>query len=211
MSFAIALGNSFENKDILKAMFKFQWNPTYKVWAKEVDKDAFPLVERHIEMECEGVRVYWASDISFANDVKVADRENFKAPTPDHKLDGAIIEVKKWYARTFHENHNTEMIFSNMEIIKVMRETEKAYLVDVKLFGGVAGSCGICGRRLDNLISQATGIGPICAEKIGFPRPTEDRIPEIKELLKAKTEKQGIISGTWIPKSQIKEIKIKGD
>jgi hypothetical protein len=35
--------------------------------------------------------------------------------------------------------------------------------------GHATGECAICGRRLDNKISVYNGIGPICAEKVGYP------------------------------------------
>jgi Family of unknown function (DUF6011) len=35
-------------------------------------------------------------------------------------------------------------------------------------FGRLTGACGVCGRRLDNHASIERGIGPICAEKMGW-------------------------------------------
>lgn len=42
-------------------------------------------------------------------------------------------------------------------------------------YGHQTGNCSICGRRLDNAISVQMGIGPICADKLGIPRP--DSLP----------------------------------
>ena len=36
-------------------------------------------------------------------------------------------------------------------------------------YGRETGQCSICGRRLDNAVSIYNAIGPICAEKLGFP------------------------------------------
>jgi hypothetical protein len=31
--------------------------------------------------------------------------------------------------------------------------------------------CGVCGRKLIDSVSQALGIGPVCAKRLGLPRP----------------------------------------
>jgi hypothetical protein len=36
------------------------------------------------------------------------------------------------------------------------------------LYGKLIGKCGICGRTLTNEESRTTGIGPICASKVGW-------------------------------------------
>jgi hypothetical protein len=72
-----------------------------------------------------------------------------------------------------------------------------------KLYGGVARCCGICGRDLDNEISKAAGIGPICATKFGFPRPTIETAAEINKMLEEKFRQAGTIEKKWIPKSQV--------
>ena len=40
-------------------------------------------------------------------------------------------------------------------------------------FGHQTGQCSICGRRLDNKLSIALGIGPICNEKFGWTLPAD--------------------------------------
>lgn len=37
-------------------------------------------------------------------------------------------------------------------------------------YGRATGQCSICGRRLDNPVSIYNAIGPICAERLGFPQ-----------------------------------------
>ena len=38
----------------------------------------------------------------------------------------------------------------------------------VKAYGRLTGTCGICGRHLEDADSVAAGIGPICAGKMGW-------------------------------------------
>lgn len=82
-------------------------------------------------------------------------------------------------------------------------------LVDAEFFGGVARACAVCGRVLDNDISRASGIGPICAGKMGLPRPTRENANEILKQLEEKTKNMAPIERKWIPKSQMKIIEEK--
>lgn len=52
-------------------------------------------------------------------------------------------------------------------------------------YGHQTGECSICGRHLDNAISVYNGIGPICAEKMGYPLqhpPVESKVSIIDTL-----------------------------
>lgn len=141
---------------------------------------------------------------------KEMDKE-LKKSTPreeleSHELNGSVFEVKKWYAQQFKQNNNTAYAFRNLRILKVKQESAKAYLVDAEFFSGIASSCGCCGLELNNDISRATGIGPICAKKIGLPRPTMATAKLIVAELESLSKAQGIFYDVWIPRSQIKNI-----
>lgn len=56
----------------------------------------------------------------------------------------------------------------NQQIRAVMNNPKE----EAVKWGHQSGECSICGRRLDNAISVYNGIGPICAEKLGFPLAT---------------------------------------
>jgi SWI/SNF-related matrix-associated actin-dependent regulator 1 of chromatin subfamily A len=124
----------------------------------------------------------------------------------EHKLQNKVIETKAWFAKTFRDNHNTSLAFRNFKVLKVTNETKKAYQVDIEFFSGISCTCGYCGRILDNPVSKATGIGPICAEKMGLPRPTLETAKEIVKKMEELSKKQGQFLNVWIPKSQIKRI-----
>lgn len=76
----------------------------------------------------------------------------------------------QWAGRTFVK------IQASDELHPVRGEAAKAVLIliakDPKaaslLYGRELGHCGICGRTLTDEDSRARGIGPICAEKVGW-------------------------------------------
>jgi SWI/SNF-related matrix-associated actin-dependent regulator 1 of chromatin subfamily A len=123
-----------------------------------------------------------------------------------HKIENTVIETTAWYSKTFKESHNTSYAFRNFKVLKFLGETSKAYHVDVEFFSGISCTCGVCGRGLTNDVSKATGIGPVCAEKIGLPRPTLESAKETVKQMESLSQQQGQFTSIWIPKSQIKRI-----
>jgi hypothetical protein len=66
-------------------------------------------------------------------------------------------------------------------------------------------SCRCCGLDLTDWKSQATGVGPICAKKLGIPYvKNQEDVLVFKKLLKLKIDEIGDLT-FWIPKSQIVE------
>lgn len=65
---------------------------------------------------------------------------------------------------------------------KLITEMMNNPLESIISWGHQSGTCGICGRRLDNAISVRNGIGPICAERIGFQINDRDDNIEVGEL-----------------------------
>jgi hypothetical protein len=127
-------------------------------------------------------------------------------PIEGHPLIGQVYETTKWYGKIIKEKLGIGVIFRNIRVLNIYKETDRAILVDAELFGGIGRCCGVCGRYLDNEISRATGIGPVCASKMGLPRPTMENAKEIVKLLEAKSKEAGLIEKVWIPKSQIEKI-----
>lgn len=70
---------------------------------------------------------------------------------------GKIINSELHLLRDFY--HHRE------EITEAMNSPQQAAIK----YGRETGQCSICGRRLDNAVSIYNAIGPICAEKLGFP------------------------------------------
>lgn len=62
----------------------------------------------------------------------------------------------------FRVDQRSAVILS--DIAEVMDNPQDAVIK----YGHRTGQCGICGRRLDNAQSVKLGIGPICAEKMGW-------------------------------------------
>jgi len=56
------------------------------------------------------------------------------------------------------------------EITSVMTDPHGAAIQ----FGRRTGQCAICGRPLDNKVSVALGIGPICNERFGWMLPADE-------------------------------------
>jgi len=63
--------------------------------------------------------------------------------------------------------------FLGPDLLKQIVETMNSPQVAAVKFGHQTGQCSICGRRLDNKISIALGIGPICNEKFGWTLPAD--------------------------------------
>jgi hypothetical protein len=208
MGLAVILGNSIKYKSEIKSDFGFSFNWDHKVWFKQVPEETYSMLEIILESKFEGCHVYWIANLEYVNMAKEFEKEEFKPKMEyiNSNYTNKVLEVSKWYAGVFKENNNTNYAFRNIEVINVYRETEKAIQVDAKFFGGIASSCGACGRELNNDISRATGIGPICAAKMGFPRPTMENAKDIVKKLEEASKAEGTFKGVWIPKSQIKDM-----
>jgi hypothetical protein len=217
MAIAIILGDTYNNKEEIKTL-GFQFNFDHKVFWKMVNDEVYKTLEVMIEAKFPKCRAYWIQSLDNVRECKEYDLEYYRtevlknkksnnaSEAIDSNYSGKVIEVSKWYSKVFKQNNNSSYEFRNMKVLAVYRETDKAIQADVEYYGGIACRCGVCGRQLDNAISLATGIGPVCAEKIGLPRPSLENAQVIVEQLKALSKKQGIFKGVWIPKSQIKEV-----
>lgn len=186
-------------------------------WYREILSDKYGYWCQLVESIGPDIECLYVSDLGNAVpaleeaksadfEMKSIDIDSDPASLLPHDLDGHIFEVTKWYASKLKEAKGTQYAFRNLKILKVKKESPKAYCVDAEFFSGIASRCGVCGRELNNDISRATGIGPICAVKIGMPRPTMERAKEIVAELEKLSKAQGIFNNVWVPKSQIKEI-----
>lgn len=117
---------------------------------------------------------------------------------------GQIIEIKTWLAKRLQNELHMDFFLRNLEVTQVVAETAKAYQMKVKFVSRIACNCHVCGRALDNEISKAVGIGPVCAEKIGLSRPSLSDAQRTIDELESLCRKIGEIGPLWVPKSQIK-------
>ncbi len=63
--------------------------------------------------------------------------------------------------------------FMGPDLLKQIVETMNSPQEAAVRYGHQTGQCSICGRRLDNKLSIALGIGPICNEKFGWTLPAD--------------------------------------
>lgn len=94
-------------------------------------------------------------------------------------------------------------VFRNLEIVEIVGESPKAIKARVKFVSKVANSCHLCGRELDTEISRATGIGPVCAEKLGISRAKANDARAILDAVEALAAEVGVLGPVVIAKSQI--------
>ena len=203
----VILGNSYPIKNTLKTK-GFRFDGLNKLWFKSAtDLSAQKALSE--ELESEGVLVAFTSSLESLRTLSRAMRESTREarePEIAHRLTGSILEMSKWYATKFHEQHGTRFAFRNLKVLKVKAETPRAYLMEVEFFGGISSSCGCCGKALRDRFSIATGIGPVCAERLGIPRATEDQAHLVIEQMARICREAGTFREVWIPKSQIKNV-----
>lgn len=117
---------------------------------------------------------------------------------------GEVIELKRFWANKLKDDRQMTYFFRNLEVTKVVRETDKAILVHVVFSTKIITSCNYCGRSLDCEISKACGIGPVCLKHMGIPRPSLKTAHETLKVIEEVVKSIGEIGPIWIPKSQIK-------
>ena len=115
---------------------------------------------------------------------------------------GSLLKISRGIAKAIAEEKGYAYPFMNVEVVKTHKETFKAVLVTIKFSAQIGRCCGICGRGLDTEVSRATGIGPICADKIGLTRYS---VAEAKTVLVELSEKLNLLGEVqvWLPKSKV--------
>jgi hypothetical protein len=149
------------------------------------------------QIECVEKNMAKAADREVARSVRAA------APRTFSLLPGQEIEIKGWIAKRLQADLKLDFFFRNLEIVEVTAESKKAYQVKVKFISKIMSSCHFCGRELDNDVSRATGVGPVCAEKHGLGRPTLETAQATIKALEEVCAKIGTVGPFWLPKSQI--------
>lgn len=113
------------------------------------------------------------------------------------------IVISTGAARRIKKSNDFEFAPTTITITKFHGQTNKAILVSGTLTEGHAGVCKCCGSTLTGEISKATGLGPVCSEKLSIRY-----IKNISELAVYKKRLQRRINEIgelkfWVPKSQI--------
>lgn len=119
---------------------------------------------------------------------------------------GEVITISSKMARAKAEELKLDAFFRNVEITQVHAESAKAIQVSVKFRSDIVTGCHMCGRDLTCDVSRATAIGPVCAEKIGFKRPTAADAPKMLEAIDKMAKRVGEIKEIWLPKYSITRV-----
>lgn len=126
-----------------------------------------------------------------------------------HAWNGKRAELNKYAARSVQSKVNEtldepiEYLYRNIRITEVIKETAKAVMINFEFFGGIARSCHVCGAALDTEVSRSCGIGPVCARRMGLPRPTKDNATIVLAQIEERVGQIGEIGPVWVPKSCI--------
>jgi hypothetical protein len=207
----IAYGNTYGMNDKFNKLgFSLKKVEGTWLWFRETLSDKAGVWKTAIEAFGPGINTAFVKELDMVVECKAMDKEVKESAgekeLESHHYDGAVFEMTRWFALKFKEKQGTAYAFRNFRILKVKGESAKAYLVDAEFFSGIASTCGVCGQELNNDISRATGIGPVCARRIGLPRPTMAKAKLIVAELETLSKAQGTFKDVWIPKSQIKNI-----
>lgn len=120
--------------------------------------------------------------------VKCLDKQKPSNPIPC----SGTITVSNFIAESLRHQFNLDKTYHNFNVINILRETEKAYFLELEATGKPTTRCSICGLTLTNEESVNRGIGPICAEKLGVFHWSEIKTKALK-------------FSAWIPKRSIKD------
>lgn len=124
------------------------------------------------------------------------------APKFTYKTDDELM-VRKWFAQVKAKELKLQYFFRNIIIVEVLAETSKAIQVKLRFNDKVTTVCHLCGLGLDTEVSKATGIGPVCAKRLGFKRVTLNDASAILAKVTDEAKIAGTIGPIWLPKSQI--------
>lgn len=118
---------------------------------------------------------------------------------------GTVVQVKAWFANKMKDEVGLSHVHRNIEILETLRESDRAIQVRIRFTPRYSTCCSICGRKLDNQVSRATGIGPVCADKVGIERYSVENARDVIQQLEVKLGAIGE-KVIWIPRTQIKGI-----
>lgn len=118
---------------------------------------------------------------------------------------GTTLKISRGVAKAIAEDKGFTIAFRKVEVVATHRETTKAVFVTVKFSAQVGHFCGICGRGLTHPVSQATGIGPECADKLGITRYSMSDAKNILNEIGDKLKDMGEVK-IWLPRSKIEVV-----
>lgn len=198
-----------------------QQNPDVVAWLKNYRGDfAFYLSVRDqyegrgtlSPKQVEAIKRAIARDQKPARDPQ-ATAPQAATPAVPQKMDqskatyapGTVLQLKKFFATKLQQEIGMSHLFVNVEIVETIRETAKAIQATIRFSARYSTTCSCCGRVLDNQVSRATGIGPICADKMGISQYSLENAQAVLKELESKLQQLGQKT-VWIPRSGIKQV-----
>ena len=128
---------------------------------------------------------------------------NTPKPVPQSRVVSIDIIVTKWYARALQRDQKLQFAPFTLTISEIRQESAKAVKATVKMTAGEVSVCRCCGASLTDEKSQATGLGPVCAKKLGVKYITHlNDVARFKSDLQKRIEEIGSFE-VWIPRSQV--------
>jgi hypothetical protein len=145
------------------------------------------------------------SERQIAAGIRQIKRE--KTPSRDLvvSLNNESIKLKRGVALRLKEQYGLEFMPILVDLVKTTKITEKAVRVSVKLTEENGDVCRCCGLELTDPFSVLTGMGAICAKRLGVTYIKDvNEIERFKVDLKKRIEEVGEFE-FWLPKTQIRE------
>lgn len=186
--------------------------PEVVAWLKKYEGNFSFYLSLRNQFEKEG----WLSELQQTRIVEAMKREaNQKSSGSTPQLRemanptypaGTVVEVKKWLAERIAKHFGLETAYRNLEIKRTFNESAKAVQVEIKLSPKIGCNCSVCGQKLDTEVSRATGIGPVCADRLGIRRATKSNAQEILKEIESRINSLPAYGPLWVPRSQIKGI-----
>lgn len=144
------------------------------------------------------------NQLSAANKFFTKD-DSPKTEVSEVKNVNANIKVTKFIAKRIAVENKLEFRPFLITISKVLKATSKAFQVVGRMNTSDVSSCRCCGLDLTDWRSQSTGVGPVCAKKLGIPYvKNQEDVAVFKKMLQLKVDEIGDLT-FWVPKSQIVE------
>jgi len=216
----VVYGDTYSHRDQLKDL-GFKWHAGDKVWVAFWSEESSPLRVLAIEdLSNQGVSVdHTTADWFIHTSVDPRAYKGISSPTGYQPpstvvkntssknftfVPGDQLELGGGFVRNIKRELEMEIFFCNVEVVEVLAETFKAVRARIKFVSKIAESCHMCGRSLDDEVSKATGVGPICIKRLGIKKASVENAHLIIAELDRLVEHLGVTGPFWIPKSQIK-------
>lgn len=178
-------------------------NPFYNSLQQYYDKNGF-LTPAQTERLKEGMMKEIIKSVAPAQQPAPAVAVAQPAPKPvlNPKYPaGTVLEIRLKLAKKIAKAMEYGVQHRNLEIIETLEERGQYVRAKVRYSSRFGCRCVKCGAPLDDDISRATGVGPVCAKHYGIPRKSKLETTVILHLIEANLPKKEI--EIWIHESMV--------